>query len=194
MTIHPAGTFNTVDNTWLVYPDVLTPAECDRIIETNRPHSTEVVPPHGGGLVQAHGIDDLAHLCGAEDKLYALFHRLVWATDWQIPLDIARFGVSCYLPGNSMGAHVDDEERDIPPWDLPHRGLSFSVQLSSPGDYTGGELRIQDRGEWVTASARRGDLIAFGSSTMHEVTEVTAGERWALLGWGYCNHHERDIR
>jgi len=118
---------------------------------------------------------------------------------WRIPLDLTRWGCTLYETGDWMACHVDDEERDNDrgTWDLPHRGISISLQLSDPDAYEGGDLRIlvdEAADEWDVASRGQGDLTAFGSSTPHEVTEVTAGERWVALGWSYTNHHRRRLR
>jgi predicted 2-oxoglutarate/Fe(II)-dependent dioxygenase YbiX len=187
--------YETVDDWTCVYP-LLRPSECDAIIEANEPYVAQHVPKRGGGSVRAHPIDAApTFMRGAQNKLYRLFHRVVSETGWDIPLDIARFGCSAYFVGDSMGEHVDDEERGEPPWDLPHRGISVSVQLSDPGDFDGGDLRTRGRnGGWNTAQLDRGDALVFGSSLRHEVTPVTYGERWVLLAWGYCNHFQRPIR
>jgi len=207
LPVHTSGLFDEVDARFIVVPGVLTERECHRIVARNRPLTVPHEPVVGGSL-WAHPIDDAADLCGVQPRLFGLFQSLLEDFGWPIDLDIGRFGVSGYTAGDSMAAHYDDEVRGSPPWDIQHRGISFSLQLSPPGAYEGGELQIrtgQDPGRWSatsrhrddvweTAPADRGALIAFGSSTMHEVRPVTAGERWVLLGWGYCNHDQRSIR
>jgi predicted 2-oxoglutarate/Fe(II)-dependent dioxygenase YbiX len=37
-------------------------------------------------------------------------------------------------------------------------------------------------------------MVVFGSSTLHEVTTVTRGERFVALGWGYSNHYNSGLR
>ena len=62
------------------------------------------------------------------------------------------------------------------------RVLSFSIQLSSPEVYEGGELEIYTANDF-TATKNIGDMIIFESTLLHEVKQVTAGTRVSLVGW-----------
>jgi PKHD-type hydroxylase len=67
---------------------------------------------------------------------------------------------------------------------LPHnRKLSFVVQLSDPADYEGGDLTMYTGGNGQVVSKERGLVHFFPSHCLHEVTPVTAGERYSLVGW-----------
>lgn len=75
--------------------------------------------------------------------------------------------------------HTDDG------FEAADRKLSFSLQLSDPADYDGGELaiyRFRLDGPAIVQK-NRGFLSAFPSSTIHEVTPVTRGTRYSLVGW-----------
>jgi PKHD-type hydroxylase len=66
------------------------------------------------------------------------------------------------------------------------RKLSFSIQLSDPADYDGGDLVFM--GSQVRAGVEQqfraqGNMIVFPSVFMHEVTPVTRGLRRSLVGW-----------
>lgn len=62
------------------------------------------------------------------------------------------------------------------------RKLSFSIQLSDPRSYQGGDLEIF--GEPLGSAPRdQGALIVFPSYTIHRVSPVTDGSRHALVGW-----------
>ena len=64
------------------------------------------------------------------------------------------------------------------------RKLSFSLQLSNPEDYEGGELElINESGESYIAPKTQGCLILFDSRTRHRVRTVTKGTRKSLVGW-----------
>lgn len=64
------------------------------------------------------------------------------------------------------------------------RKLSFSVQLSSPDDYEGGNLQLMDDcGKLYYAPRRRGSVVLFDSRTRHRVLKVTKGKRKSLVGW-----------
>jgi len=64
------------------------------------------------------------------------------------------------------------------------RKLSFTIQLSEPSDYEGGELCFPDNDAYNPESVKaRGTLISFGSFNPHGVTPVTKGNRYSLVGW-----------
>jgi predicted 2-oxoglutarate/Fe(II)-dependent dioxygenase YbiX len=65
------------------------------------------------------------------------------------------------------------------------RKLSFSLQLSSPEDYGGGQLQFHTPGEknLFYAPKSRGALIIFDSTLPHRVKKVTHGVRKTLVGW-----------
>lgn len=67
------------------------------------------------------------------------------------------------------------------------RKLSFSIQLSEPDSYTGGDLEFTDdiifTPEEKERLRQRGTVIVFPSFLQHRVTEVTEGQRYALVGW-----------
>ena len=68
-----------------------------------------------------------------------------------------------------------------------HRKLSFSIQLSDPSEYEGGELRIYGSSlkDYLVGRKEKGTINFFPSHIIHEVTPVTEGRRYALVGW--CN-------
>lgn len=68
------------------------------------------------------------------------------------------------------------------------RKLSFSFQLSSPDEYTGGNLQVirpgfQYKPELVTVPNELGLITIFDSRLSHRVTKVKSGKRKVLVGW-----------
>lgn len=63
------------------------------------------------------------------------------------------------------------------------RKLSMVIQLSRPGDYTGGRLELDRDPLPPDAFINRGDVIFFPSFNRHRVTPVTAGTRYSLVTW-----------
>lgn len=63
------------------------------------------------------------------------------------------------------------------------RKLSFSLQLTDPLEYDGGELHIHESVTPIVASKEKGMLNIFPSFMLHEVTPVTRGTRQSLVGW-----------
>ncbi len=65
------------------------------------------------------------------------------------------------------------------------RKLSFSLQLSSPDDYEGGDVEFLSVGERdsFTAPKDQGTIIVFDSRIKHRVTKVKSGTRKSIVGW-----------
>jgi PKHD-type hydroxylase len=64
------------------------------------------------------------------------------------------------------------------------RKLSFSLQLSDPEEYTGGEVQFVDTNKRTYfAPKQRGTLVLFDSRTSHRVRKVKSGVRRSLVGW-----------
>jgi predicted 2-oxoglutarate/Fe(II)-dependent dioxygenase YbiX len=179
----------SVDTRLHIVRQAITARRCERIIDANREHARPH-RPRGGGSLLARPTERREWLCGAADIIAAAARRAAYLHAWPIKFDIVRYGCSGYEVGDYMSLHVDDEERLDPPWDLAHRGVSVSLQLSPPDAYEGGDLIVAGS----LAPREQGTLIAFGSSVEHEVTEVTLGGRWVALGWAYCNHDRRGLK
>lgn len=64
------------------------------------------------------------------------------------------------------------------------RKLSFSLLLSDPKDYVGGEFQFMDNSDKTFfAPKQRGTLIIFDSRTKHRVRKVQSGLRKSVVGW-----------
>ena len=64
------------------------------------------------------------------------------------------------------------------------RKLSFSLQLSGPDDYEGGNVQfIDEAGKSYFAPRKRGTIVLFDSRTQHRVLKVTKGVRKSIVGW-----------
>jgi PKHD-type hydroxylase len=63
------------------------------------------------------------------------------------------------------------------------RKLSFSILLSEENSYVGGDLLLHYLKEPAVAPRQQGLAIVFPSTMLHEVTPVTSGTRYSLVGW-----------
>ena len=64
------------------------------------------------------------------------------------------------------------------------RKLSFSLQLSDPDDYEGGNVQFLDEtSKSYIAPRKRGTIVLFDSRTQHRVLKVTKGIRKSIVGW-----------
>ena len=88
------------------------------------------------------------------------------------PLQAAIYG-----PGSTFDWHIDTGRRET-----RLRKMTVSLQLSSPAQYSGGNLDIIGH---VRSPYWRlqGSAVAFASILGHRVTRVTQGTRIALVGW-----------
>lgn len=98
-----------------------------------------------------------------------------------LPLHIAAPYYARYTKGMSYGRHVDDPVMGS---GNPYRSdISITIFLSAPEEYTGGELVIRTPFGDQRAKLAAGDGLMYPSSSLHEVTEVTAGERLVAVTW-----------
>jgi len=92
-----------------------------------------------------------------------------------------RFGpllVSRYDEGHGYGPHVDDALMGEARSDV-----SFTLFLSPPDDYDGGELVLDSTAGEQGFKLAAGALELYPSTTLHRVDTVTRGRRFALVGW-----------
>ena len=63
------------------------------------------------------------------------------------------------------------------------RKLSFTIQLTNPKEYEGGELILYMKDKEFTVSKTKGTIIFFQSNILHEVKPVKKGTRYSLVSW-----------
>lgn len=106
-----------------------------------------------------------------------LFNRVALPKRLRPPL------ISRYRTGMSYGLHVDNalmgsklarERSDI----------SLTVFISDINEYDGGELVIHSPFGIQEVKLPAGSAVVYPSSTLHEVAEVTRGERLVAVSWG----------
>ncbi|HYE73112.1 MAG TPA: Fe2+-dependent dioxygenase [Blastocatellia bacterium] len=89
-----------------------------------------------------------------------------------------------YEGGQSFGTHVDNAIRQVT--GTPHRvrtDLSTTLFLSSPDEYDGGELIVEDTYGVQSVKLPPGHLILYPASSLHHVRPVTRGTRIASFFW-----------
>jgi predicted 2-oxoglutarate/Fe(II)-dependent dioxygenase YbiX len=96
-------------------------------------------------------------------------------------------GLSSYYKPISIGnrGHGGDILQDFVNQNCEQvRKLSFSLLLSDPDTYTGGNLQfLAEDGTSYFAPRQRGTIVIFDSRTQHRVQKVTKGVRKSLVGW-----------
>jgi PKHD-type hydroxylase len=89
------------------------------------------------------------------------------------PLLFSRYG-----PGQAYGAHVDN-----PLIDGLRTDVSFTLFLSEPEAYGGGELVIESAAGEDELKLPAGHMVVYPSTALHRVAPVTRGERLVAVGW-----------
>jgi predicted 2-oxoglutarate/Fe(II)-dependent dioxygenase YbiX len=115
-------------------------------------------------------------LCAAVNQANIInFNKLLYGLE---PLQYTEYD-SKY--SGFYGPHKDSHEFNIQNGLV--RSLSFSLQLSDPDDYTGGDLKIYHDNNVYIANKKIGCINFFDSNLLHEVTPVNSGFRKSLVGW-----------
>jgi len=86
---------------------------------------------------------------------------------------------SHYEVGMSYGTHTDNAMM-AGRW---RSDVSFTIFLTPPDIYEGGELVIEGASYEQKYRLASGHAIAYPSSTLHRVAPITEGSRWAIVGW-----------
>lgn len=99
-----------------------------------------------------------------------------------LPLKIFPPLFNRYGDGQSFAAHVDNAirlKREL----RVRTDLSMTVFLSSPDDYDGGELVIEDMYGAHAVKLQAGAAILYPASSIHHVKPVTRGARISSFFW-----------
>jgi PKHD-type hydroxylase len=166
---------------------LLSSAQCERALELANQNGFKpgVLSATGGGP-QPVNLEIRKCACSritekaAPDLVQSVYDYVVGINQWGFELvdEPPQLEVVAYQGEGHFLRHTD--------WGGMNnrRKISVSVQLSSPDDYEGCDLVLHDGpyGE-VTASKERGVAIAFPSWTLHEVTPLISGERFAMVAW-----------
>lgn len=89
-----------------------------------------------------------------------------------------------YAGGESYGVHVD-----APIMSMPHSNevlrsdVSGTIFLNQPDAYVGGELVIETEFGSQSIKLNAGDMVLYPSSSLHQVTPVTEGQRMCAILW-----------
>jgi PKHD-type hydroxylase len=116
-------------------------------------------------------------------------HELVQAAGQ--PRNLVDILLSRYEEGMFYGSHVDNA--------LMHgqrTDLSFTLFISEPDTYEGGELVVDETAGERYVKLEAGSLFLYPSSSLHRVQTVTRGTRLAIVGWlrSYVRDpHQREI-
>jgi len=95
-----------------------------------------------------------------------------------LPRQIQRVRFNRYSDGMAYGRHTDNALMSGLRTDL-----SFTLFLSEPESYDGGELVVEGVDSEQAHKLKAGSVIVYPSTSLHRVEPVTRGVRWAAIGW-----------
>lgn len=99
--------------------------------------------------------------------------------------------ISRYRQGMAYGQHVDNALMG-PKMARERSDVSITVFISDIDEYDGGELIIHGAFGAQEVKLPSGSVVAYPSSSLHEVAEVTRGERLVAVTW--AQSYVRDDR
>lgn len=95
-----------------------------------------------------------------------------------LPAKFTRVRFSRYRDNMTYGAHID-----APMMGEIRSDVSFTLFLADPDEYEGGELVMHEPGGDRAFKLKPGHMIAYPSTTLHQVAPVIRGERLVAFGW-----------
>ena len=100
-----------------------------------------------------------------------------------LPLRVLPPMFNRYDVGMTFGAHVDGSIRALPGGQRMRTDVSSTLFLTPPEDYDGGELVVHDTYGTHAVKLPAGHMVVYPATSMHSVTRVTRGSRWASFFW-----------
>jgi PKHD-type hydroxylase len=95
-----------------------------------------------------------------------------------LPVKMTPLLVARYEPGMEYGFHSDNAIISSVRTDV-----SFTLFLSEPASYQGGELAMRTSMGEVKVKLAAGDLVVYPTGGIHRVAPVTEGARMVAVGW-----------
>jgi PKHD-type hydroxylase len=99
--------------------------------------------------------------------------------DTLFPPRFNKYDVGCFYD-----EHCDEPVARDPQGRKVRADYAFTLWLSDPEEYTGGELVVSDgMSDPVSYKEKAGDMLLYPSIHVHKVNEVKTGSRLAIIGW-----------
>jgi len=166
--------------------NVFTQEECSKIIKIGKSLNLQ-----NAGLVENSKGDEKIRKSDVswirpEEKYKWIFERVrkfvVYINDNAFKFDIHGLNEGLQFthyqaPGGQYRPHIDKHYNYI------IRRLSFSIILNDPREFDGGDLLLFDGEEGKKKIKKLSAKILFPRYVLHQVTPVTRGERFSLVGW-----------
>jgi PKHD-type hydroxylase len=173
-------------NAWAYWDKAFTPEECQKIIDyAEQFEKTDAVVSNKGKLNSEIRESRVVWIT-PDPEIIWVYQRL---TDiiTRLNADYFRFDLFGFTEGFQFTEYNSPSGHYVKHVDSRFNGtvrkLSFVLQLSDPKNYEGGELQIHIGEHPEVMKKEQGTVVAFPSPTLHEVTPITKGRRYSLVGW-----------
>jgi PKHD-type hydroxylase len=187
MTKWPLVSISKDNISWIALENIFTDQELDEIVvQGNRVKKTSGTV---SGSISDYRVCDIAWLKSDEtesdfDWIYAtLTDAIKKVNNEYFQFDLTHLTALQFTVYDGKNNSNYQKHMDLGR-PFPNRKLSFSIQLSDDNEYTGGDLRFHYiKTQPEIAPRTRGKIIFFPTWTVHDVTPVTQGTRYSLVGW-----------
>lgn len=172
----------------LVLPDVLLPEELVRLKAQARRAKYQDGQVTAG--IRARAVKrneqvrgDSPGLKAMQEMVLAALQRHAYFKGAALPTALRPPVFSRYRKGMAYGAHIDDAAMG---GEGQRQRIDFVIELllSDPGEYEGGESILDSAFGPQEVKLPAGSAICYPAGMLHEVLEVTGGERLAADCWG----------
>lgn len=175
---------------WLVFENYFTQDECDKIIALGQSHVLKQGRIRNDELDRELRKSQVCYIkCTPEsswvfekaDQLLRLCNKKIYN------FKLTGFYRSLQFTEYKEGGDHYVWHQDLGPGKQSTRKLSFTIQLSGPDDYIGGELEFPHMLSRAVSKSR-GTVIVFPAYELHGVRPVVSGTRYSLVGWMHGPH------
>lgn len=171
-------------NSWAYWDKAFSKEECERIIEIGNAKTKEQAKTRGenSGKIRKSEIAWLYPCLELEWAYRRMTDIITNLNDRFFQFDLfgatEGFQFTKYTaPGGKYGKHIDSAQGTLV------RKLSFTLQLSEPDSYHGGDLCLYLGEKAEIMKKDQGYVALFPSYVLHEVKPVTQGTRYSLVSW-----------
>lgn len=175
-----------INEPWAYFDKAFSDEECDRIIEKFKNNVGKARIQNNSELTKTRD-SNVYFIDSADEENNWLFRRLAEVTvrmnDQFFNFDIERIEAVQFTEYDASYKGFYKSHVDTAFETSTFRKLSFSLQLTDSDEYSGGDLILHTGHNPDTASRTKGTMNVFPSFLLHEVTPVTNGIRYSLVGW-----------
>lgn len=181
-----------------IHPGAFTARQCDRIVALGSSLTAASAGLEGtdGEEVDDEGIrrSRTAWIAPDDDSwwIYDKLARIADRANRRYGFDLTGFGEDLQFtlydePGSFYSWHQDGLDGGV-----ATRKLSIVIQLSDPGDYSGGEIQFfdvvedydaEELADFTHLTRQRGTAVVFPSFEYHRVLPMRSGVRYSLVSW-----------